>query len=161
MHHWIEFCCHLRNYHGKIHLLQISPNQPCLKISFNLHNFQSTISNAGQESVSLSSRAHCAARAGCVMPAGRPAGRPARPRPTALLPPRSNGKPEAATVVVVAPDDEREDDRNMLSCTCTSSNKLEKLLHLVGWFIWIETSNISVFLPLSFFSFAFRPKYFP
>jgi len=30
---------------------------------------------------------------------GRP-GRPARPRPTALLPPRSNGKPEAATAVV-------------------------------------------------------------
>jgi hypothetical protein len=28
------------------------------------------------------------------------AGRPARPRPTALLPPRSNGKPEAATAVV-------------------------------------------------------------
>jgi hypothetical protein len=26
-------------------------------------------------------------------------GRPARPRPTALLPPRSNGKPEAATAV--------------------------------------------------------------
>ena len=28
------------------------------------------------------------------------AGRPARPRPTALLPPRSNGKPEAATAAV-------------------------------------------------------------
>ena len=28
------------------------------------------------------------------------AGRPARPRPTALLPPRSNGKPEAATAVI-------------------------------------------------------------
>jgi hypothetical protein len=28
------------------------------------------------------------------------ADRPARPRPTALLPPRSNGKPEAATTVV-------------------------------------------------------------
>jgi hypothetical protein len=27
------------------------------------------------------------------------AGRPARPRPTAVLPPRSNGKPEAATAV--------------------------------------------------------------
>jgi hypothetical protein len=25
----------------------------------------------------------------------------------------------------------------MLSCTQTSSNKLENLLHLVGWFIWI------------------------
>jgi hypothetical protein len=29
-----------------------------------------------------------------------PAGRPTQPRPTALLPPRSNGKPEAATAVV-------------------------------------------------------------
>jgi len=28
------------------------------------------------------------------------AGRPARPRPTALLPPRSSGKPEVATAVV-------------------------------------------------------------
>jgi hypothetical protein len=37
-----------------------------------------------------------------------PAGRPARPRPTALLPPSSDGKPEAA-VAVVAPDDGRED----------------------------------------------------
>jgi hypothetical protein len=39
-----------------------------------------------------------------------------RPRPTALLPPRSNDKPEAATAVVVTPDDGREDARNMLSC---------------------------------------------
>jgi hypothetical protein len=44
------------------------------------------------------------------------AGRPARPRPTALLPPRSYGKPEAATAVVVAPDDRHEDARNILSC---------------------------------------------
>jgi len=41
---------------------------------------------------------------------------PDRTRPTALLPPRSNGKPEAAAVVVVAPDDGRKDARNMLSC---------------------------------------------
>jgi len=41
--------------------------------------------------------------------------RPARPRPTALLPPRSNGEPEAATAVV-APGDGHEDARNMLSC---------------------------------------------
>jgi len=44
------------------------------------------------------------------------AGRPTRPRPTALLSPRSNGKPEAATAVVVAPDDGHEDARNMLIC---------------------------------------------
>ena len=37
------------------------------------------------------------------------AGRLARPRPTALLPPRSDCKPEAATAVVVAPDDGHED----------------------------------------------------
>ena len=39
---------------------------------------------------------------------------PARPRPTALPSPSSEGKPEAA--VVAAPDDGREDARNMLSC---------------------------------------------
>ena len=44
------------------------------------------------------------------------AGRPARPRSTALLLPRSDGKPEAATAVVVAPDDGYEEARNMLSC---------------------------------------------
>jgi len=37
-----------------------------------------------------------------------------RPRPTALLPPRSDGKPEAATAVV-APDDGHEDARNMFT----------------------------------------------
>jgi len=45
-----------------------------------------------------------------------PDDRPARPRPTALLSSRSDGKPEAATAVVVAPDDGYEDARNMLSC---------------------------------------------
>ena len=43
-------------------------------------------------------------------------GRPARPRPTALLSPRSDGKPEASTAVIVAPDDGHVDARNMLSC---------------------------------------------
>jgi hypothetical protein len=41
---------------------------------------------------------------------------PARPRPTALLSPIFDGKLEAATAVVVAPDDKREYARNMLSC---------------------------------------------
>jgi hypothetical protein len=41
---------------------------------------------------------------------------PALPLPTALLSPGSGGKPEAATAVVVAPDDGHEDARNMLSC---------------------------------------------
>jgi hypothetical protein len=35
---------------------------------------------------------------------------------TTLLSPSSDGKPEAATAVVVAPDDGHEDARNMLSC---------------------------------------------
>jgi hypothetical protein len=34
----------------------------------------------------------------------------------AVLPPSSVGKPEAATPVVVAPDDGHEDARNMLNC---------------------------------------------
>jgi hypothetical protein len=41
---------------------------------------------------------------------------PARPRPTALLSPSSEGKPEAATAVVVAFDDGHKNARNMLSC---------------------------------------------
>jgi len=41
---------------------------------------------------------------------------PARPRPTALLSPSCDGKPEAATAVVIAPDDGHKDARNMLSC---------------------------------------------
>ena len=43
-------------------------------------------------------------------------GRPARPRTTAPLSPSSDGKPEADTAAFVAPDDEHEDARNMLSC---------------------------------------------
>ena len=39
-----------------------------------------------------------------------------RPRSTALLSPCSDGKPEAASAVVVAPDDGHADARNMLSC---------------------------------------------
>jgi len=38
-------------------------------------------------------------------------------------------------------DSSAEDARNMLSCKQTSSNKLEKLLHLVGWFIWIDLNS--------------------
>jgi len=41
---------------------------------------------------------------------------PARPRPTALLSPSSDGKPETDTAVVVVPDDGCENVRNMLSC---------------------------------------------
>jgi hypothetical protein len=36
--------------------------------------------------------------------------------PTALLSPSSDGKPEAATAVVVVSDDGHEDARNMLWC---------------------------------------------
>ena len=42
-------------------------------------------------------------------------GRASRLRPTALLPPSSDGKPEAAAAVV-APADGHEDAQNMLSC---------------------------------------------
>jgi hypothetical protein len=49
-----------------------------------------------------------------------------------LLSQSSDGKPEAATAVVVAPDDGHEDAQNMLGCILTTSNKLERLLHLVG-----------------------------
>jgi len=51
-----------------------------------------------------------------VVGRGRSDTQPDRPRPTTLLPPRSNGKPEAATAVDRAPDDGHEDARNMLSC---------------------------------------------
>jgi len=44
------------------------------------------------------------------------AGCPARPRPTALLSLSSESKPEAATAVVVAPDDGHKDARNNLNC---------------------------------------------
>jgi hypothetical protein len=57
---------------------------------------------------------------------------PARPRPTELLSPSSDGKQDPATAVVVAPDDRHENARNMLSCIYMTSNKLEKFLHRVG-----------------------------
>jgi hypothetical protein len=47
---------------------------------------------------------------------GRAGCQPARPRPTALLSPTTDSKPEAPTAVVVAPDDGHEVARNMLSC---------------------------------------------
>jgi hypothetical protein len=45
------------------------------------------------------------------------ADRPARPRPTALLPPRSNGKTRGYYCRCWAPGVGHEDARNMLSCT--------------------------------------------
>jgi len=44
------------------------------------------------------------------------AGGPAHDQQHRYLSPSSDGKPEAATAVVVAPDDGHEDARNMLSC---------------------------------------------
>jgi len=41
-------------------------------------------------------------------------GRPARPRPTALLPPRSNANTRGCYCNCWVPDDGREDARNML-----------------------------------------------
>ena len=43
-------------------------------------------------------------------------GQPARPRPTELLSPSSDSKPEAATAAVVALDDGHEVAQNMLRC---------------------------------------------
>jgi hypothetical protein len=40
----------------------------------------------------------------------------AQPRPTALLSPSSDSKPQTAIAVVVAPDDGHEDAQNMLNC---------------------------------------------
>jgi hypothetical protein len=68
---------------------------------------------------------------------GRAGSQPARPRQTALLLPRSNGKTRGCYNSCWAPEDGREDTRKIFSCTQTSSNTLEKLLHLVGWFIGI------------------------
>jgi hypothetical protein len=53
---------------------------------------------------------------GILMPVIGNYNRPVRPRPTALLSPHSNGKPEAATAVVVVSDDKNGDAQNMLSC---------------------------------------------
>jgi hypothetical protein len=47
---------------------------------------------------------------------GDSSGGPARARPTPLLSSSCDGKPEAATGVVVTPEDRHEDARNMLSC---------------------------------------------
>jgi len=42
--------------------------------------------------------------------------RSARPRPTSVLQPRSNGKTRGCYCSCWAPDDGREDARNMFSC---------------------------------------------
>jgi hypothetical protein len=72
------------------------------------------------------------------------AGRPDRPRPTALLSPRSNGKTRGCYSSYWAPGDGHENARNMLSCIWMTSNKPEKLLHLVGWFIRILLAVINI-----------------
>jgi hypothetical protein len=46
-------------------------------------------------------------------------------------------KNQRLLVQLYAPDDGRGDAQNMLSHTYTSSNKLVKMLHLVGWMIRI------------------------
>jgi len=79
----------------------------------------------------------------------------ARTRPTALLPPRSNGKTRGCYCSCWAPDNGRGDAQNMLSCTQTSSNKLEKLLHLVGWFIW----NLKMYTTNRNFKSHLHPKF--
>jgi hypothetical protein len=58
----------------------------------------------------------------------------ARPRPTALLPPSSDGKLEAATAVVVAPDDERKDARNM-KAVHTSRSQVINVRNCCIWLV--------------------------
>jgi len=80
----------------------------------------------------------------------RPSSRPwSGPRPTALLSPRSEGKTRGCYCSCWAPDHGREDARNMLSCKLTSSDELENLMQVVGWFIWtvwwctdVQTLNV-------------------
>jgi hypothetical protein len=55
----------------------------------------------------------------------------------ALLSPSSDGKSEAATAIVVAPNDGHEEARNMFSCISTTSNKLEKFA-ASGWLIQLK-----------------------
>ena len=55
-----------------------------------------------------------------------------------------------------APHDGRGDVRNMLSHTQTSSNRLVKLLHLVGWIIRIVLKCI--FNHISQLHFSARPS---
>jgi len=52
----------------------------------------------------------------CSSAVGRGRAGPARPRPTALLPLRSNGKTRGCYCSCWAPDDGHEDAQNMLSC---------------------------------------------
>jgi len=61
---------------------------------------------------------------------------------------RQDGKTRGCYCSCWGPDDGREDAQNMLSCTQMSSNKFEKLLHLVGWFIWIASWGLSSWPPL-------------
>jgi len=63
---------------------------------------------------------------------GRASHQSAQLRPTALLLPRSNGKPEAATAVVELLMMGMRMPETCLSSIKTTSNKPEKLLHLVG-----------------------------
>jgi hypothetical protein len=58
-----------------------------------------------------------------------------RPRPTALLSPRSKGKTKGCYCSCWTLDDGRENARNMLSCTQTSSKKLEKIV-ASSWLIY-------------------------
>jgi len=58
-------------------------------------------------------------------------------RPTTLLPPRSNGKPEAATAVYkLLMMGKRMPETCWAVRIWTTSNKSERLMHLLGWFIW-------------------------
>jgi hypothetical protein len=72
-----------------------------------IRSYNNAVAASGLPSERRDNSAVGRGRAGCY---------PTRPRTTALQSPSSDGKPEAATAVVVALDDGNEDTRNMLSC---------------------------------------------
>jgi hypothetical protein len=63
---------------------------------------------------------------------------PARQQPTALLSPRTDGKPEAATAVVVAPDDGNEE-------ICCAVHK-RQVINLRSCCIWLVDSVESLMM---------------
>jgi hypothetical protein len=71
-------------------------------------------------------------RGGCSAVGRGRAGRPDRPRPTALLSPRSDGKPEAATAVVELLIMGVRNPETCCAVHKRQNSKLEKLLHVVG-----------------------------
>jgi hypothetical protein len=103
-------------------LLMMEPSETCRVLFQNkfvksVHLFGFVISNY-TDSLYWETTPVChipAAYSGRIVVSRGRAGRPARPRPTALLSPRSEGKSRSCYCNCWAPDDGRENARNMLS----------------------------------------------